>query len=131
VSKDWFGNIRMESASMKYLARLNGIQLSNCPYVEEKTLRDVLCKCPNLYVGSMNNCTFGGTPKSINMDASLRARYSRGDVLGTRGAVGDDIMKGQCYMCCSIELLLEPASPASHHRQLPVSQTAESATGRG
>ena len=79
---------------MKYLARLNGIQLSNCPYVEEKTLRDVLCKCPNLYVGSMNNCTFGGTTKSINMDTSLRARYSRGDVLGTRGAVGDDIMKG-------------------------------------
>ena len=101
--KDWFGNIRIESTSQKYLARLSGIQLSNCPYAEEKTLRDVLCKCPNLYFGSMNNCTYGGTTKSVNMDKELRIRYTRGDPLGTRGAVNDDVMKG--CMCCCVELI--------------------------
>jgi len=102
--KDWFGNIRIESASQKYTARLSGIQLSNCPYAEEKTLRDVLCKCPNLYLGNMNNCTYGGTTKSVNMDKELRMRYTRGDVLGTRGAVSDDVTKG-CMLRCCVDLI--------------------------
>lgn len=94
TDRDWFGNVRADSASNKYTALLRGVQLSNCPYVEEQTLQDVLCKCPNLYHGSMNNCTFGGTTKSSNMAPQLKMHYMRGDVLGTRGALSDSENKG-------------------------------------
>ena len=94
TDRDWFGNVRADSASNKYTALLRGVQLSNCPYVEEQTLQDVLCKCPNLYHGSMNNCTFGGTTKSANMAPQLKMHYMRGDVLGNRGALSDSENKG-------------------------------------
>ena len=94
TDQDWFGNVRSESFANKYIVRLSGVQLSNCPYAEELTLRDVLCKCPNLYFGSMNNCTHGGSLKSINMDSSLKARYLRGDTTGRRAAPNDEFNKG-------------------------------------
>jgi hypothetical protein len=94
TDQDWFGNVRAESFSNKYIVRLSGVQLSNCPYAEELTLRDVLCKCPNLYFGRMDNCTHGGSLKSINMDSSLKARYFRGDTTGRRAAPNDEFNKG-------------------------------------
>ena len=94
TDKDWFGNVRQDSMTNAYIARLSGVQLSNCPYAEDKTLRDVLCKCPSLYVGSMHNCSNGGTTKSPNIDRKLVMHYMRGDVTGSRGAPGDDINKG-------------------------------------
>lgn len=98
ADKDWFGNVRLDSTTNAYTARLSGIQLSNCPYVEDKTLRDVLCKCPNLYLGSMQNCSYGGTTKSANIDKNLVMHYMRGDVTGFRGAPGDDISKGKIHV---------------------------------
>jgi hypothetical protein len=101
IDKDWFGNVRLDSMSNVYTVRLSGIQLSNCPYAEDKTLRDVLCKCPNLYLGSMQNCSFGGTTKSLNLDKKVAAHYMRGDITGFRGALGDDVSKGRFRFCCS------------------------------
>ena len=94
IDQDWFGNTRAESFANKYMVRLSGVQLSNCPYADEKTLQDVLCKCPNLYHGNMNNCSFGGSTKSASMAPELRMHYMRGDVLGNRGALSDDVNKG-------------------------------------
>jgi hypothetical protein len=96
--RDWFGNSRAESTTKKYIARLSGIQLSNCPYAEEKTLRDVLCKCPNLFQSSMQNCSFGGSLKSKSVDAQLRVHYLRGDESGRRGAPSDDFHKGSAAL---------------------------------
>ena len=78
----------------RYIAQLSGIQLTNCPYADEVTLRDVLCKCPNLFSGSMNNCSYGGSIKSVGMSAEVKMHYLRGDVTGKRGALGDDVNKG-------------------------------------
>ena len=127
ADKDWFGNVRKESVSNVYNARLSGIQLSNCPYAEEKTLRDVLCKCPNLYSGSMSNCSYGGSMKSSNIDKKLVAHYMRGDVTGFRGAPGDAANKGHVRSRCfvdgirSFSLALQPQA----------SQTAGRSSGRG
>ena len=107
TDRDWFGNVRSDSVSNKYTALLSGVQLSNCPYTDEKTLQDVLCKCPNLYHGNMNNCSFGGSTKSVSMAPELRMHYMRGDVLGNRGALSDDVNKGASrlivyprFFCC-------------------------------
>jgi hypothetical protein len=114
TDQDWFGNTRAESFANKYMVRLSGVQLSNCPYAEELTLRDVLCKCPNLHFGSMNNCSHGGSLKSINMDATLKARYMRGDTTGRRGAPNDEFNKGHTLLVYNIaEFALTPQQPTA------------------
>jgi hypothetical protein len=42
----------------------------------------------------MNNCSYGGSIKSVGMSAEVKMHYLRGDVTGKRGALGDDVNKG-------------------------------------
>jgi hypothetical protein len=43
----------------------------------------------------MNNCSSGGSLKSVSMSAEVKKHYMRGDVTGKRGALGDDVNKGR------------------------------------
>jgi hypothetical protein len=77
--RDWFNNDRTISGA-NIQVQISGINFANCPYIEEKTLRDVVCKCPSLIqYQNMSRCQFGGRHSSRNVADSLKMHYVRKD----------------------------------------------------
>jgi hypothetical protein len=77
--RDWFKNDRASSGAFVRV-QISGINFQNCRYIEESTIRDVICKCPSLVQSqSMIKCQFGGRHSSRNVADSLKVHYVRKD----------------------------------------------------
>lgn len=77
--RDWFNNDRAASGA-NIRVQMSGINFANCRYIEEKTLQDVICKCPSLVPSqTMSKCQFGGRHSSRNVADSLKLHYIRKD----------------------------------------------------
>lgn len=77
--RDWFNNDRVASGAT-IRVQIIGLNFANCRYIEESTLRDVLCKCPSLAQSqTMTKCQFGGRFSSRNVADSLKSHYIRKD----------------------------------------------------
>jgi len=82
--RDWFNNDRAASGA-NIRVEISGINFANCRYIEEETLKDVVCKCPSLVDSqSMKKCQFGGRFSSRNVADSLKSHYIRKDGMTNR-----------------------------------------------
>jgi hypothetical protein len=77
--RDWFNNDRA-AAGASIRVQILGINFANCRYIEEHTLKDVICKCPSLVQSqTMTKCQFGGRHSSRNVADKLKVHYARKD----------------------------------------------------
>ena len=94
ADRDWFNNDRAASGA-NIRVEISGINFANCRYIEEDTLKDVVCKCPSLIESqSMKRCQFGGRFSSRNVADSLKTHYIRKDMNTSRFNPSD---QSECF----------------------------------